>query len=95
MSLPTQLPLTLMQTQWKSQIDPLLANPIFPGILLSNISMTGSQPLVINHLLSRKMQGWFVVDNMADAVIWRTQPLNAITLTLEASADTIISLWVF
>lgn len=88
-------PFQLMQTVWASQLNPFLKNPIIQGLSRSNIVMTASTPLVINHLLSRMMLGWFLIDNSANAVVWRTQPFNASTITLEASANTTISIWCF
>lgn len=93
--LSTKLPLELMQTKWGSALNPILALPILSGIQLNNISLTANTALVINHLLSRLPQGWFLVDNTANTVIWRTQPYNTSTITLESAANTVISIWVY
>jgi hypothetical protein len=58
MALPKQLPLDRMQSIWKAQLDPLLANPIMQGNQLKNISLINGVT-VINHLLSRMQQGWY------------------------------------
>ena len=64
MALPLQqteiLPLSLLQTSWKAQLDPILALPILSGHVLK------SQPLVnganvINHKLGVALQGWYIV----------------------------------
>lgn len=85
----------LQQKQWKSELDPLLSNPLTQGSLLKSINLTANTALVINHYLGRQMQGWFIVDNTSFCEIKRTAPLNNQTLTLEANANTTISLWVF
>lgn len=91
---PDQI-LMLMQKQWTSQLNPVLQNAFIKGSQLSNIALVANTPLTINHYLGRQMQGWLLVDKNANAVIWRTQNFNSQTLTLEASANVTINLWVF
>lgn len=86
--------LDLIQTRWKSQLDPVLSNRLTQGLLLSQVAIvTGSN--VINHLLDRNQQGWFITDINAAAQLYRSAPLNDKTLTLTSDAPCIISLWVF
>lgn len=98
MSLPiyqSQVPeLLLLQTQWTSQLNPLLANPLVNGILLKNVSLANGVTTV-NHLLGRKMQGWFITDINGAASVYRSQPFNSLTLTLTSSAQVTVSLYVF
>lgn len=93
--LSTKLPWELAQTKWSSQINPVLALPMLNGNMISTISLVTSTPQAINHLLQRKPQGWFLMDNTADAVVWRSAPFNDLSITLESSANTTISIWVF
>lgn len=94
MSLAQNLPLALMQTQWSSQLNPLLQIPMLQGVAISNLVLkTGANQ--INHLLQRKPQGWFVTDINASATIYRSQPFNSNTLTLTSSAPVTVSLWVY
>lgn len=93
--LSTKLPWELAQTRWASTLNPVLATPFLSGNQISNVRLTATTPLVINHLLQRMPQGWFLTDNAANAVIWRTAVLNDLTITLEASANTTISFWIF
>lgn len=85
----------LANPRWASLLNPVLSLPILQGNQINDISLKASTPLVINHLLQRLPQGWFLTDNIANAVVWRTASFNKNTLTLEASADTVISIWVF
>ena len=86
--------LQLLQTRWKSLLDPLIRNQLTNGLMLTNIVLTTGDN-VINHLLSRNQVGWFVVDQNAAVAIYRSQPLNDKTLTLNASGPATVSLWVF
>lgn len=94
MALPQKLPLELMQTVWASELNPVIAFPPNNGILLKNIALSiGTN--VINHRLSRMQQGWVLTDQDAAASIYRSQPLNKLTLTLTSDAACSISLWVY
>ncbi len=88
-------PFQLMQSTWSSLIDPVLANPIVNGRQVENVTISSGSPAVINHLLSRMQQGWFVTDINAPAKIARIAPLNSKTLTLSSDASVSISLWVY
>lgn len=86
--------LTLWQTKWKSLLDPILGNELVNGIQLRNILLaTGDN--VINHRLGRTMQGWILTDQSANSLIYRSQPLNSATLTLNSSGPVTVSLWCF
>lgn len=85
----------LMQKQWASQLNPILANNLTQGLIIPNIPLANGVPLTFNHYLGRQMTGWIVIDNIAFCEVKRTEPLNLTTLTLEANANTSISLWVF
>lgn len=96
MSLPLNLPLATMQTRWKSELDPLLANPLNGIAILDNVPLINGSN-TINHKLGRVMQGWFIVDIQGAATIYRpsTAPFNALTLTLISSAAIQASIGVF
>ena len=86
--------LSLMQSQWSSELNPVLDNPSLKTSLLKNISLsTGVN--VINHLLGRTQQGWRIVDINGAAQIYRSAPFNNLTLTLTSDANVMISLEVF
>jgi len=93
--LSTKLPWELAQPKWASILNPVLSLPILGGNQIDSIVMTASTPKTINHLLQRLPQGWFLVDNMANANIWRTKSWTTTTITLESSADTTISIYVY
>ena len=98
MALPLQktdlLPLSLMQTTWKSQLDPVLANPVTSVQILKNVSLI-SGTTVVNTGLGRMQQGWFVTDINGAATVYRSAPFNSLTLTLVSSAAVIVNIGVF
>jgi hypothetical protein len=89
--------LMLVEQRWKSQLDPVLASPLAKGHLVSNqVLVSGVN--TINHGLGRKLQGYIVVLNSASATFYDNQDTNSmtqLTLVLNASAPTTVSLWVF
>lgn len=97
MSLPQNLPLNLMQTQWATQINPLLKSPIANGQQLNSVSLINGTT-VVNHMLGRALQGYIVVGSNAAATIHDTQASNQtpqLTLVLVSSAAVNVNLWVY
>lgn len=95
--LPQQLPYEQLMPKWAAILNPVIACPIINGLLLEDISLeTGAN--VINHKLGRKLIGWIIVRQNADASIYDMQEFNQmpqLTLNLTSSADCNVSLWVF
>lgn len=89
--------LMLLQTDWISKLNPLLANPSNNSSILNDIALvTGTN--TINHLLGHKLQGWSIIRRNGTATIYDTQasnPMPELTLVLVASAPITISLEVF
>ena len=83
-----------MQKQWSSLLNPLLSVSLTQGALLPNVKLVMGNN-TFNHYLGRQMQGWFIVDINQDVSIYRSQPLNSQTLTLNSSDPVTVSLWVF
>ena len=93
--LPKGLGLPQMQSTWSALLNPLLANLLMQGNKISNVSLVANTNLTINHLLGKTQTGWIITDQSAAANVSRSQPFNDLTLTLVASADCTISLWVY
>ncbi len=97
MSLPffkTNTVVDQLQTKWKSELDPVLGNPMTnPGLLFGIPLVSGVN--VINHLLGRTQQGWVITDINAAAMIFRSAPFNSKTLTLTSNAACTVDLMVF
>jgi hypothetical protein len=95
--LPINCTLGYMQTNWKSQLDPLLVAPLNQGQVLKSVTLKMGTN-VINHLLARPLQGWFPTRVRANATLYDTQDANpypSLTLMLVASADVVVDLYVF
>lgn len=86
--------LSMLQTQWASQLNPVLANPTTNLSILKDIVLKAGTN-VINHKLGQKMQGWFLTDIQGPAVIYRNAELNNLTLSLSCSAPVTVSIGVF
>ncbi len=93
--LSTKLPLDLMLTKWASTLNPVLALPMLGGLQLNNIALSANIPKVINHLLSRLPQGWFLVDKNSESNIWRSSDWTTTTITLTSDVDVTISIWIY
>ena len=90
--------LSMMETQWSSQLNPLLANPANQSSILQNVSLKAGVNNVINHLLGQKLQGWTLVRKRASASVWDSQDSNQtpqLTLILNTSADVVCDIEVF
>lgn len=87
-------PFQLMQTKWKSQLDPLLVAPLNGSLVLNEIKLV-SGVNVINHKLGRPIQGWMITDISAPATIYRSAAFNKLTLTLTSNAVTVVNIMVF
>jgi len=98
MALPLQhtnhQPLSLMQTQWKAKLDPVLSNPLNSITIIPNVSLVAGTN-TINHKLGQTQQGWILVDQQGVASIYRSAPFNNLTLTLTSSANVVVSIGVF
>lgn len=95
MQLSSNLTFEQMLTKWSSALNPFLANLLIQGLPLWSVSLTSGIPRTLNHSLGRNQLGFFIIDQNAAASIFRTQPFNAETITLQSNADVTISLWNF
>lgn len=89
--------LSMMETQWKSQLDPLLAKPTSQSSILKKVSLVSGSN-TINHLLGRDLQGWKITRQRAAASIYDNQDSNQspnLTLILVSSASVVVDIEVF
>lgn len=93
MQLSSNLTFDQMINKWASQLNPVIANLLLQGQPLTSIKLLSGVPRVLNHSLGRNQMGFFITDINASANIFRTQPFNSSTLTLQSSADVTINLW--
>lgn len=83
-----------MLTQWKSQLDPVVASPLALGQQLSAVAIATS-PTTVSHGLGRTQLGWFITDINAAATIYRTGSFNDSNMVLTASAACTVNIWVY
>lgn len=89
--------LMLLQTNWSSQLNPVLSLALNSGQILTNQSLTAGKN-TINHGLGRNLQGWFIVGQNAPSVIYDQQAGNLNinqTLVLQSSGVCVVNLFVF
>ena len=90
--------LSMLQTNWAQQLNPVIELPTNQGVLLENVKLsTGDN--VINHKLGRKLQGWQVV-RMQDGFVQiydkqNSNQMSNLTLVLNSSGTGTINLFVF
>lgn len=97
MQLASKLPWELANPRWASTLNPMLANPITQGNVLAGLVLeTGDN--IINHGLGDTLQGYVIIMNSAPATFYDKQRTNQkpnLTLILNASGPTTVSLYVF
>lgn len=94
-NLSPKLDWPLANPKWAATINPVLSLPILNGTQIDAVNLAGGQARAINHLLQRMPQGWFLVDQNTDAIVWRAAAFNNLTLSLQADADVTVSIWVY
>lgn len=88
---------TQMQTVWAGVLNPILANPLLNGRIVKDVALVNGDT-TFNHLLGRKLQGWFITRISAAATIYDKQSTNAtpqLTLVLNSSASATVDVYVF
>lgn len=95
-NLPKKQTLEQLQSKWPAILNPVIANLLVNGQLLTNQSLVNGTT-VINHKLGRIPQGWFLVAPQAAATVFQAtqQPNPTLTLTLISNAAVVTGIWVF
>jgi hypothetical protein len=91
------IPLSMLQDRWSAILNPVISNPVSSSSILTDIKLVAGTNTV-NHLLSRKLQGWTIVRIDAPATIYDSQATNGNpnqTLLLVSSAAATVSILVF
>lgn len=92
-NLPRVQTFSQLSSTWKASLDPVLANLLINGQLLSNIALANGTTAV-DHKLGRMPNGWFLVSPQGAATVYQTA-VNNLTLTLSSNAAITTALWVF
>ncbi len=97
MKLPQMLDWDKAANRWASMIEPYINQPIVQGRLVENVSLINGTT-VVNHLLGRKLVGWFIVGINGAATVYDNQASNQtpqLTLSLTSNASVVATIWVF
>lgn len=88
--------LQMLQSQWKSEIDPVLTNPLLAGNRLKNIPLVVGDNS-INHKLSRAYQGYIITGlrGQFSQIIEVTSQRPDLNIILNSSAVCTIDIYVF
>lgn len=86
--------LSVLQTQWRAILNPLLGNPLNQSSVLEGVALINGVT-VINHKLGRTQQGWVITDVNGAATIYRSAAFNNKTLTLTSNAAVTVNIEVF
>lgn len=92
--LSSKLEWELANPIWASTLNPIIAAPQSSALILKGVPLANGVT-TINHRLGRTMQGWNIIDINGAATIYRSQPLNDLTLTLTSNAAVTVSIEVF
>ena len=76
-------------TTWAAQFEPC---PFLIGVSIE--TTIGTSNTVINHKLQKTPQGFLILSQNANAVIWQISSDDQ-TITLRASASVGVKIWVF
>lgn len=89
--------LSLLQTGWAQQLNPVISLPTNQGQILRDISLVSGLNQV-SHRLGRKLQGWFLVRQRSLASVYDQQDAEsnpALFLALVSSASVSVDIFVF
>jgi hypothetical protein len=94
--LPQNQTLAQLQSKWPSQLNPVLANLLINGQLLTDQALINGTT-VVNHMMGRQLNGWFLVAPQGAATVYQAaqQPNPTLTLTLVSDAAITTGIWVF
>ena len=86
----------LMQNKWSSILNPVVANPLSNGLLLTDISLSVGNN-TINHKLQQKLQGYIITGmrNAYSQIYQETSTQPTINFILNSSAACVVDIWVF
>lgn len=79
-------------------LSQIAGSAIINGVLIKNVSLSTGATNFVAHKLGRDPQGWIIVRQRANAIVWDAQDQNQLksrTLALEASANVVCDLWIF
>ena len=87
--------LNRIQSNVAVALNPITAVTFLDGQAIQGITITAGTPFLVTHGLGRPVEQWWVTDINANSVVWRSASTDEATvLTLNASANVTIDIWV-
>jgi hypothetical protein len=88
--------LNLLQTQWGTQLNPVIGNPLVSGVLQKNIKLVPGVNAV-NHMLSRNLQGYIITGMHGNftQIYDTTSTQPSLILNLNSSVAATIDIYCF
>lgn len=88
--------LSMLQTKWASQLNPLLRNALANFTVLKNVELIAGDN-VINHLQGRPLNGYIIVGMQGgfSQIYDVPSPMPKLTLILNSSAPVTVQIGVF
>lgn len=87
--------LNRVQDKLQEFFQPITANPLLDGTLLTSVTISTTLTQV-PHRLGRPPLGYIIVAQNSNATIWQpSKSLPSTFLDLQASATTVADIWVF
>lgn len=87
--------LSLFQQALNDQFSQISKIPFINGQLVSGVVLVSSGATSVNTGLSRVAQGYFVISNSANSVIWNDDFSSDTSINLYCSLNTTVDIWVF
>ncbi len=69
--------------------------PLLVGNTVEDIAIVAGTPETVYHKLDRTPEGWLVVRRSASAVVFESGTFDATEITLDASANVTVTVWVY
>lgn len=87
--------LNRLQEKLQEFFAPIIACPIIDGNLLTNVSLSSTETKV-EHKLAREPQGYIITRKNANQDVWESsKALPTRHLSLTATGDVVVDIWVF
>ncbi len=88
--------LSMMQSRWASQLDPVVENPLLKGVILKDVTLAIGDNTV-DHKLQRVPQGYLVIDmkDVFSQIFRKESSMPTLNIILNSSALTVVTLYVF
>jgi hypothetical protein len=82
-----------LENNVKDVLDQITGIRLLDGRLIQDVALLSGANRIA-HVLGRKPQGFIIVNRNSSAIVWQTN-IDTLFITLNASANITVSLWIF